>query len=256
MELANKNTIELKWRPFITPLKFVRFSRLFRVQSTVHCANQEKSSLLQTSNFPAHFPRKCGRNAAFRRSSAGYSITGRAHWPTLSPPYSLLIPRRQFLTTVVLQGPPLPQLQRAQRHVIHSPTQRPLRLPQPPQPLLRRLGTRPYARSLFPRLSLVPNWGARSHTHECIFGSLCCFCVKIAFYCVQIVRAVIEVMMLEQPLSYNVICTGYDKVNTFFFLFVYFEFMEFHYRHTKYNVCFFLLFVFGSVISQAPLWSF
>lgn len=101
MELANKKTIELKWRTFITPLKFVRFSRLFRVQSTVHCANQEKSSLLQTSNFPAHFPRKCGRNAAFRRSSAGYSITGRAHWPTLSPPYSLLIPRRQFLTTVV-----------------------------------------------------------------------------------------------------------------------------------------------------------
>lgn len=32
-------------------------------------------------------------------------------------------------------------------------------------------------------------------------------------------RAVIEVMMLEQPLSSNVICTGYDKVNTFSFSF-------------------------------------
>lgn len=68
-------------------------------------------------------------------------------------------------------------------------------------------------------------------------------CVKIAFYCVQIVRAVIEVMMLEQPLSSNVICTGYDKVNTFSFFYLYFEFMEFHYRHTEYNVCFFLFIV-------------
>lgn len=100
MELPSKKTIDLKWRTFITPLKFVRFSRLFRVQSCPLCQPRKKFTF-QASNFPAHFPRKCGRNAAFRRSSAGYSITGRAHWPTPSPPYSLLIPRRQSPTTVV-----------------------------------------------------------------------------------------------------------------------------------------------------------